>query len=129
MREENLALMKRGYEAFSTGDVDTLRAIAHEDEVWTTAGWGDFKAEYKGADDVLGYLAQLVETTDGTFKDEPEAFFADDDQVTVIEHVTATRKGRKLDTHFIHVFDITDGKVARVTEYSSEPKKAEEFWS
>ena len=129
MREDNLALMKRGYEAFSKGDIDTLRAIAHEDEVWTTAGWGEFKPEYHGVDDVMGYLTKLVEATDGTFKDEPEAFFANDDQVTVIEHVTATRKGRKLDSHFIHVYDIRDGKVSRVTEYSAEPKKEEEFWS
>ena len=129
MREENLALLKRGYEAFSSGDLDTIRGMAHKDEVWTTGGWGDFKPEYKGVEDVIGYLTKLVEKTDGTFKDEPEAFFADDDQVTVIEHVTAARKGRKLDTHFIHVFDIKDGKVSRVTEYSSEPKKSEEFWS
>ena len=129
MREENLALMKRGYEAFSKGDLATIRAIAHDDEVWVTPGLAEFKTEYHGVDDVIGYLTKLVETTDGTFKDEPEAFFADDDRVTVIEHVTAARKGRTLDTHFIHVYDITDGKVSRVTEYAAEPKKAEAFWS
>ena len=129
MREENLALMKRAYEAFSTGDLDTVREISHEDEVWFTPGLAEFKPEYRGVDDVIGYLVKLVQATDGTFKDEPEAFLADDDRVTVIEHVTAARKGRELDTHVIHVYDITDGKVASVTEYAAELKKTEAFWS
>lgn len=129
MRDENLALMRRGYEAFATGDVDTLRAIAQEDQVWVTAGTGGFQPEYRGVDAVIGYLGQLMERTGGTFRDEPESFLADDDRVMVLEHVTASRDGRTLDTHFVHVYDIRDGKVARVTEYSAEPKKFEEFWS
>ena len=129
MHEENLALMKRAYEAFSAGDLDTIRAIGHEDEVWFTPGLGEFAPEYRGVDDIIEYLVKLAVATDGTFKDEPEMFLADEDRVTVIERVTAARKGRTLDTRIIHVYDITDGKVASVTEYDAEPKKVEAFWS
>lgn len=129
MREENVALMKRGYEAFAKGDLEQIRALAHDDEVWATTGMGVFKSEYRGVDEVVGYLGELARSSDGTFKDEPLAFFANDDQVVVLERVTAARKGRTLDSQFIHVYDIKDGKVSHVQEFAAEPKVSEEFWS
>ena len=128
MREDNIALLKRGYEAFARGDLATVRAMSAEDEVWYTTGVS-FESEHKGADSVIAYLAKLGELTNGTFRAEPEKFLADGDSVAVVEHLTGSRLGRVLDTHFIHVYDIDDGKIVRVTEYEAEPRKLEEFWS
>ncbi len=129
MRQDNIALMRRGYDAFTSGDLDTIRSMAHSDEVWVTPGMGEFKREYRGVDDVIGYLAQLVANTDGTFKDEPVAFFGDDEHVVVLEHVTAAREGRSLDSQFVHVYDMRDGKISRVTEYAADPHAVEAFWA
>lgn len=38
--QEDAALVRRGYEAFSTGDMDTLRELFAEDAVWHTGGSG-----------------------------------------------------------------------------------------
>ena len=130
MREENIALMKRGFEAFAKADLDTIRAMSAPDCVWLTPGTAQMKPEYKGIDDVVGYLTSLVTLTDGTFRTEPESFTADDrNRVYVLEHITGERLGRTLDTHVIHVFEVEFDKVVRTTEYASEPKKLEEFWS
>ena len=34
--QEDVALVRRGYEAFSAGDMDTLRDLFTEDAVWRT---------------------------------------------------------------------------------------------
>ena len=130
MREDNIALMKRGYAAFSSGDLDTVRAMSADDCVWhTPQNSTAFEADYRGPDGVVRYLTQLFEMTDGTFKDEPEAFFGDDDTVTVMEHVTGTRRGRTLDAHVMHVYRVRDGKVRECTEYVADPAELQAFWS
>lgn len=129
MREDTVALVKRGFEAFAEGDLNAVRAMSAEDGTWTTPKFGVFQGEYKGVESEIEYLAKLRELTDGTFKAEPESFLADGDRVAVIEHLTASRKGRTLDTHIVHVFDVRDGKISRVTEYAAEPTKLEAFWS
>ncbi len=128
MREETLAQIKRGYEAFAKGDLDTIRAMGAVDEVWYTA-CPTFEPEYKGIESIIGYLVSLATLTDATFKVEPEMFFAEEDRVVVLERITATRKGRMLDTPFVHIYEVLAGKVTRVTEFAAEPKKLEEFWA
>ena len=67
--------------------------------------------------------------SEGTFKSEPEAFFADDERTVALVRNTGTRKGRVMDTYVIHVFRVRDGKLFEVTTFASEPKRNEEFWS
>lgn len=129
MREENLALIKRGFEAFTKGDLDTIRSMPTDDAIWYTPGHGMFEPEYKGQEGAISYLTRLFELTDGTFKTIPESYFADDDKVVVLERITANRSGRMLDSHIIHVFEIRSDKVYRVTEYVAEPQKLIDFWS
>ncbi len=129
MREANIALLKRGYEAFSKGDLDVIREISTADGIWRTPGFGPFEPEYKGIEGTIEYLTKLVEMTDGTFKVEPMTFMADDEHVLVLEHITASRQGRLLDTHVMHVYDVHDGKVFETTEFVAEPRKLEEFWT
>lgn len=129
MREENLDLIKKGYEAFAKADLEFIRSMVPVEGVWRTPGYGVLEHEYKGPDGVVKYLASLFELTDGTFKSESEALFADDDRVVSLDHITGTRKGITLDTHVVHVFLIRNGMIIEVTDFASEPQANEAFWS
>ena len=129
MKEANIELLKKGYEAFAKGDLDVIRGMATEDCVWRTPGFGPFKPEYKGIDGTIEYLTKLFEVSEGTFKVVPEAFVADDHRVVVLGRVTASLAGRMLDTHVVHIYDVHDGKVFETTEFAAEPKKIESFWA
>lgn len=128
MREENMDLLKKGYEAFAKGDLEFIRSMVSLDGVWRTPGYGAMDLEYKGPDGVVRYLTTLMELTEGTFKSESEALLADDDRVVSVDHVTGARKGRQLDTHLVHEYLIRDGKVVETTSFVSEPKANEAFW-
>lgn len=129
MREENLTLAKRGYELFANGDFDTLRReVFSPDIVWRTAAHGAFEAEYKGVDAVLGYFTKLFELSSGTFRTEPVHILADDDRSVVIQHVSGTRDGKRLETEMINVFEVRDGKVYEVTQFVTDSSVLEAFW-
>ena len=129
MSKENLALIKKGYEAFGKGDLDFIRTMVSPDVVWRTPGYGMLEHEYKGTDGVIAYLSSLYELTEGTFKSESEWLFFDGDRVVSLDHITGTRKGIELDTYVVHVFLCRDGKVIEVTDFVSEPERNAAFWS
>ncbi len=129
MHEENLDLLKKGYEAFAKGDLEFIRSMVSAEGVWRTPGYGVLEHAYKGPEGVTKYLTSLAEQTGGTFKTESEALFADDDRVVSLDHITGTRKGIVLDTHVVHVFVVREGKVIEVTDFVSEPEDNEAFWS
>ena len=128
MREENLTLIRKGYEAFAKDDLEFIRSMTAPEGVWRTPGYGRLEREYRGPEGVIRYLISLAALTDGTFKSESEAMFADAERVVSLDHITGTRKGIMLDTHVVHIFLIHDGKVIEVTDFASEPERNQAFW-
>ena len=64
----NEALVRRGYQAFSSGDMATLAEVMSPDVVHKAAGNSPLSGEYKGRDEVFGFYGQLMALTDGTFR-------------------------------------------------------------
>ena len=46
--DENVAIMRRAYEAFNTGDVETLTELFDESAVWHLPGRSSFADDYQG---------------------------------------------------------------------------------
>ena len=44
----NIAILRRGYDAFATGDVGTVSELIAPDAVWHVGGHHPFSGEYKG---------------------------------------------------------------------------------
>lgn len=132
MSKQNLAherLVRTAYEAFAKGDLDTLRTLNTEDSVWHTPGISPFNTEYKGVDGVMAYFTQLFELTEGSIKVEPEHMYGDDERVVVVQRVTASRHGKRIDFHDVLVFEIRVGKLHEITQYELDVKTLETFWA
>src|SRR3954449_3646674 len=95
---ENVAVMRRAYEAFNTGDIDTLTELFDERAVWHLPGRSSFADDYQGRDATLEYFGQLAQETGGTFRAELKHLAADDDgHVVGIHRSTGDRNGKHLD--------------------------------
>lgn len=129
MVEHNLELVRSAYDAFSRGDLATVRAMYTDATVWRTPGFGPFDAEYKGADEVIRYLTELFERSEGTFKVVPEFMYGDDERVVVLERYTMSRLGRHAELDDVIVYEISDGKFTVITQYEVDIKALEEFWA
>ena len=128
--DENVAIMQRAYDAFNTGDINTLTEIFDESAVWHLPGRSSMADEYKGRDATLGYFGLLGERTGGTFRAELERLTADgDDRVVGIQRSIADRNGKHLDVADCIVFELKDGKVTDGREHFEDLYAWDEFWS
>jgi ketosteroid isomerase-like protein len=92
--DKYMTLVRRGYDAFNRGDMETLRSILAHDCVQHVPGSGPVAGTYKGLDAVLGYYAKLAELTDGTFRAHLIDVFGDGQgHVTSLHQITAVRNG------------------------------------
>jgi ketosteroid isomerase-like protein len=92
--DKYMTLVRRGYAAFNTGDVETLKSVLSHDVVQHVPGDSQISGTYKGIDSVLGFYQKLGELTDGTFRAHLISVSGDGQgHVTAVHQMTATRNG------------------------------------
>ena len=122
--------MRRAYEAFNRGDVNTLIELFDESAVWHLPGRSSMAKDYHGRDATLAYFAQIGQETGGTFRAELERLLGDDDgRVVGIQHSTADRDGKHLDVADCIVFTLKDGRVIDGREHFEDLYAWDEFWT
>jgi ketosteroid isomerase-like protein len=126
----NVAIVRRGYEAFNTGDIETLTEVFDESIVWHLPGRSSMAKDYQGRDATLAYFGQIGQETGGTFQAELQQLFAGDDgRVIGLQRSTAERNGKRLDVGNCIVFELKDGKVVDGREHFNDLYAWDEFWS
>ncbi len=130
MGHPNEAVVRKGYEAFSKGDIETLQnEIFTDDIVWHVPGRNPLSGDYKGIGEVLGYFGQLGELTGGSFQVTLEDVLANDERTVALHHVTGTREGKTLDADEVLVFRFRGDKVSEAQGYSGDQHAVDQFWS
>jgi ketosteroid isomerase-like protein len=128
--DENAAIMRRGYEAFNSGDLDTLTELFDESAVWHLPGRSWPANDYQGREAILAYFGRLGQETGGTFQAELQELLADDDgRVVGIQRSTAERDGKRLDVGDCIVFQLEDGRITEGREHFQDLYAWDEFWS
>lgn len=107
----NVARLKDGYAAFAKGDLAGLNDLFAEDLLWHTGGRSQVAGDYRGREAVYGLVGKLMEITDGSFRLDLHAVFADDEHGVALVAATASRGGRSITVNEAHVFHLRDGKV------------------
>ena len=74
--EENVAIMRRAYEAFNRGELETLTEIFDDGAVWHLPGRSSMAKDYQGREAILAYFGQIGQETGGTFRAELEDLLA-----------------------------------------------------
>ena len=72
MAHPNEELLRRGYEAFGKGDMDTIRELFDPNIVWHAPGRNPMSGDYRGVDEVLTQFGNaIVLTAFGWFLPKP----------------------------------------------------------
>ena len=128
--EENVATMRRAYEAFNKGDMDTLVEVFDESIAWHLPGRSAMADDYQGRDATLAYFGQIAQETGNSFRAELQDLTADeDDRVVGIQRSTGDRNGKHLDVGNCIVFQLKDGRVTDGREHFEDLYAWDEFWS
>jgi len=114
---ENVDVLKKGFDAFNQGDVDTVQETFGDDITWQGPNTEEVPGggKFDGKDKVIEML--------GTFQDDwenfqavPDEFIDAGDTVVVLGHIQGKHKesGKDLKTPFVHVWRMSDGKANRI---------------
>src|SRR4051812_19997451 len=102
---DNTELVRRGYDAFNTGDIETLTALFDGTASWHTPGRSGFAGDHVGRDEILRYFGRLAQDTGGTFRASLLHLTADQDsRVVAVQRCTGTRNSKQLDVDCCLVF-------------------------
>ena len=119
-REENIQAVKRGYEAFGRGDLNTLLDLFSDDVEWITPGPAELatSGRRRGRQQVAEFFRDVNESFE-FHRFEPHTFLAEDNRIVVfgVDEVTFRATGVRLPPiDFVHIFNFTNDKVAQFQE-------------
>lgn len=119
--DDNMMRVRRGYAAFNSGDIATLRELMSHDVAQHVPGTSQLAGAYKGFDAVMGYYGKLVELTGGQFRADLLEVHSDGGaHVIAIHQTTATRNGTTRITRGSIMFTFLDGKATDLMELRSD---------
>ena len=125
----NIAIARKGYEAFATGDVKSLEQTIADDVIWHVEGRSQLAGTYKGRQEVFGFFGKIAELSGGTFKLDIHDVIANDEHVVVLARSTAERNGKKLDDTGVQVWHVKDGKATEQWLHPGDAHATDEFFN
>jgi ketosteroid isomerase-like protein len=129
MAHPNEELVRRGFDAFATGDIDTLRQLFDQDAIWHVPGRSPLSGDHRGLDAILGFLARTMELTGGTFRADVHDVVANDEHAVALYVTRGEREGRTLESRDVLVSHIRNGKLAEAWLLSADLYTVDEFFS
>ena len=118
--QDNTALVKKLYEAFGRGDIQTILDNLAPNVDWVTEGPSTipYAGKYVGIDKVRGFFQALATTLDNP-KLVTDEYIAQGEKVATSGRFSATVKanGKRFDTAIAHVFSVKNGKVTRFLDF------------
>jgi ketosteroid isomerase-like protein len=129
VEQQNIATIRRGFEAFGAQDMATLTQLFREDSTWTAQAAGVIGGNRTGRNDIFTMFGTLGQETQGTFKVVPSTFAASGDDVFVRANATGTRNGKQLDSDQVLIFTLANGQVRNVQFYMHDYPANADFWA
>ncbi len=128
MAHPNEDLLRRGYEAFSKGDMQTLDGLFADDIVWHVGGRNQLSGDYRGKEEVFTLFGRWAELSGGTLTIELHDVLANEEHGVALQRATGTREGGTVDDNGVGVYHVRDGKVTEAWFHPGDAYAIDEFW-
>jgi ketosteroid isomerase-like protein len=130
IEQQNVEIIRRGFTAFSEGDLQGLSSLFREDAEWHTPVAGVVREpHYRGRDAIFAMFATLKQETGGTYAAKPVSVAASGANVFVRAEASGMRNGRAIRTDEVLIFRVLDGRVKDVRLYLNDFPEFERAWS
>jgi ketosteroid isomerase-like protein len=124
----NAQLLRKVYDAFGRGDVETASTYWTEDAVHHYPGRSVLAGSHKGLQATQDFARQMAELTEGNIQMEVLDIGASDDYAYALLHTRYQRGDKVLETPFINVAKIENGKIKEFWTYPDDQYAVDEFW-
>ncbi|KAK1180467.1 nuclear transport factor 2 family protein [Streptomyces sp. NBS 14/10] len=123
------ALIRRGYDAFISGDMDTLAGLMTTDVTHHVPGESSISGHHKGREACVQLYRRQYDVTGGTLRVELETLAADGrGHVISVHRCRAEREDRGLDMKEGMFFTIVGGKISDIDECHEDIDASNAFW-
>jgi ketosteroid isomerase-like protein len=114
---DNVSVIRRGYEAFATGDIPTVLGLFDAGITWYTPDSVRFGGRFVGPAEVAQFFSKLPENFQ-QLRVIPLTYVDRGDTVVVIgQHDAVGISGIAFELPWIHVWTFSNGKVTSFNEY------------
>jgi ketosteroid isomerase-like protein len=127
----NARRIRQLFQAFSAGDVDTIRAVIPEDAIWHFPGRrGRLAGDHVGRDAIFSFLMNVQVLTDHTFQVDLIDVVANDRNAVALFSGLGSRQGRTLHNPTCLRMRLNDaGQVMEIWEFVWDLYEVDDFWS
>jgi ketosteroid isomerase-like protein len=128
--EQFAEILRKGFDAFAKGDMDTLRnEVFTADTKWHVGGKSPLGGDYSGQQ-VFEWFGRLFELSGGTFKVEVHDITTSDQHAVALTSASAERGGKRLsDAKGTQVHHYEGGKISETWLSSQDQDEFDKFWS
>ena len=127
--ENDVEVIRRGYAAFSAGDMATLNELFTEDAVWHVPGTGPLSGAKTGREGILSFFGELMSRSDGTLKVTLDDVVGGDHHTVALNRNQATRGSQTLQQNAVVVFQLREAQVSEARQYFDDTARNDAFWS
>lgn len=120
----NVETAKAAYQAFSSGDMETLKGMFGEDAEWVTSDELPLGGTTRGRDAIIANFTQIPSYW-SEFAVEPDDFIDAGDWVAIRGTQRATGEGGSFEARFAHLMLFSGGKLVR-GEFFTDSAKAKQ---
>jgi uncharacterized protein len=120
MSPEDLEVVRRAYDAFARGDLETLRTFLAPDIEWRTTPEVPFMGNYVGLDEFLRGMNDWTDSFEDITTQVEEMIDAGDS--VIVGHRMRGRgrdSGVEVDLAIFQVVGVRDGQLTRMHDYST----------
>jgi ketosteroid isomerase-like protein len=125
---EDVEVVRRGFAAFSAGDMATLTELLADDAVWHVPGSGSLSGTKRGRDEILAFFGELMTRSGGTLVVTLDDVVGGDNHTVALNRNRATRDTNTLEQNAVIVFQVRDGRVADARQFFDDTASNDEFW-
>ncbi|MEU3772762.1 nuclear transport factor 2 family protein [Streptomyces sp. NPDC032472] len=124
------ALIRRGYEAFGKGDMDTLGSLMTADVIHHVPGTNPLSGHHKGREAVLDLYRRMGEETKGTMQVDLHMVTVDGRGHAIAVHTLRGDRGdRGIEIQEGLFFTIVGGKISDIDQCTQDIDEEDAFWS
>ncbi|MGW0363297.1 nuclear transport factor 2 family protein [Streptomyces sp. NPDC002990] len=124
------ALIRRAYEAFGKGDMETLSTMMTADVIHHVPGSSPVSGHHKGREAVLGLYRRLAEETNGTFQVHLETVLADGRGHVMSVHTSRGDRGdRGIEIREGLFITIIGHKITDIDQCTADIDEIDAFWA
>lgn len=122
----NIDLIKRYYQAYATGEPETVRPFLSPDVAWRIPGHHPLAGEKRGQDEVVAFFRALAK---GKFKAEPIFFQAQGELVVDLHRGWSNvGSGPEVDQLYALMFRIRGNLIVEAQSFISDPAQSDVFF-